>query len=139
MLKFHFGKQRGPAMKRGLIALLITTTAALGCSTGTKTYKVRGTVSWKGTPIEKGQIHLYAEDNTTPPASAPIIHGNFEMEAPPGRKRVEIYSQKQGEFDKTMGASKIYNDIPPEYNSNSKLRFEVQPNNDNVLNLQLPQ
>jgi len=125
-------------MKHILIAICITM-VALGCSSGIKTYKVRGTVSWKGVPLEKGQINLYPEDNSTPPVSAPITNGNFELQAPAGRKRVEIYSQKQGEFDKTMGASKIYNDIPPEYNSNSKLYFEVQPNNDNVLNLQLPQ
>ncbi len=38
-----------------------------------------------------------------------------------------------------MGANAFYNDIPGEYNGETKLRFEVQPNDDNVLELVLPQ
>jgi hypothetical protein len=100
---------------------------------------VTGTVTWKGAPIENGQLNVHADDAQTAPATSKIVNGKFELMTTAGVKRVEVFSQKDKGFDKAMGASARYNDIPNEYNVATKLRFEVKPSDDNVLDLTLPQ
>jgi hypothetical protein len=102
-------------------------------------HRVTGTVTWKGVPIENGRINLIAADGKSAPASAKIEQGRFELYATPGVKRVEVLSQKEKGFDKAMNQQIVVNDIPREYNGESKLRFEVQPHDGNVLELVLPQ
>jgi hypothetical protein len=114
--------------------------ALVGCSSAEpKLYKVTGTVSWKGAPIANGRLNMLADDGQTPPATARIENGKFELRAAAGVKRVEVFNQKDKGFDKAMGAHVFVNDIPGEYNGETKLRFEVKPNDDNVLDLTLPQ
>jgi hypothetical protein len=118
----------------------VLATALVGCSSSEpKTYKVTGTVTWKGALIENGQLNVFADDGGTAPTTSKIVNGKFELRTTAGVKRVEVFSQKDGGFDKAMGANRFYNDIPREYNSETQLRFEVKPTDDNVLDLALPQ
>ncbi len=126
-------------MLRVLCAAGLAFLLAACSASAPKLYKVTGTVSWKGAPIENGRINLIAVDGGSPPASAKIENGKFELQAAAGLKRVEVFNQKVKGYDKVMGANAFYNDIPGEYNGETKLRFEVQPNDDNVLELVLPQ
>jgi hypothetical protein len=122
---------RAAALFAGLVALA-------GCDSGPKLYKVTGTVRWQGKPVETGRISLIAEDGKTAPASAPIVDGKFELQALPGPKRVEVFNQRVTGFSKEMNQETRTNDIPREYNSETKLRYEVRPADDNVYDLDLP-
>jgi hypothetical protein len=113
--------------------------ALIGCSSQPKLYKVTGTVTWKGAPIENGQLNVLADDAQTAPATSKIVNGKFELRTTAGVKRVEVFNQKEKGFDKAMGANAMFNDVPKEYNFETKLRFEVKPSDDNVLELALPQ
>jgi hypothetical protein len=114
--------------------------ALVGCSDpGPKLYKVTGTVTWKGAPIENGQINVLADDAGTAPATSKIVDGKFELRTTAGVKRIEVFNQKDAGFNKAMGANAFYNDVSKEYNVETKLRFEVKPSDDNVLDLVLPQ
>jgi hypothetical protein len=113
--------------------------AVCGCAGEPKTYHVSGVVSWKGSPIERGRINLVSDDGRTGPATAEIVNGRYELRATAGAKRVEVYNQRDKGYDKVMGQHTFANDVPAEYNAETKLRFEVQPRDDNVLDLALPQ
>lgn len=41
-------------------------------------------------------------------------------------------------FDKVMNQETFEGYVPPDFNAKSEIRFEVQPNDDNVLDLKLP-
>ena len=120
-------------------ALFVALAALAGCDAGPKLYKVTGTVSWQGKPVENGQINLIAEDGQATPAGAKIVDGKFELTATAGPKRVEVYNQRVTGFSKEMNQETRTNDIPPAYNAETKLRFEVRPADDNTLDLTLPQ
>ena len=113
--------------------------AMAACSGQPKLYKVTGTVTWKGAPIANGRLNILSAGGESVPATAKIENGKFELRTTAGLKRVEVFNQKDKGYDKAMGTNAFYNDIPGEYNGASKLRFEVQPNDDNVLELTLPQ
>src|SRR5262245_36756857 len=113
--------------------------AMAACSDKPKLYKVTGTVWWKGAAVANGSRNILAAGGESAPATAKIENGKFELRTTAGMKRVEVFNQKDKGFDKAMGTNAFYNDIPGEYNGVSKLRFEVQPNDNNVLELVLPQ
>src|SRR4051812_42945591 len=121
---------RMPTLVAGILLLA-------GCDSGPKLYRVTGTVSWNGQPVETGRINLIADDGKTTPASAPIVNGKFEMTALPGLKRVEVHNQRVTGYSKEMQQETRTSDIPPEYNAETKLRFEVRPADDNTLDLAL--
>ncbi len=50
-----------------------------------------------------------------------------------------VYNQRDLGFNKVMNQNMFTNDVPAEYNAKSKLQFEVQPNDDNVYEVALPQ
>lgn len=120
-------------------ALFAVLAALAGCDSRPKLYKVTGTVTWQGKPVENGRISLIAEDGKTTPAAAPIVDGKFELTATAGPKKVEVYNQRVTGFSKEMQQETRTNDIPPAYNAETKLRFEVKPADDNTLDLALPQ
>jgi hypothetical protein len=111
-----------------------------GCDPGPKTYRVTGTVSWQGNPVADGTINLIAEDGMSTPASAKIADGKFELVTTAGMKKVEVFNRRNKGYDPVMKQDIMTNDIPTEYNgSETKLRFEVKPDAENVLDLKLPQ
>jgi len=120
------------------IALLILGIA--GCMDSAPTlYRVLGTVSWHGKPMEVGVVNLIDPEGQTSPASAKIVNGKFEVRTTRGVKMMSIYNQRDLGFNKAMNQNVFTNDVPAEYNAQSKLRFEVQPNDENVYDVALPQ
>ncbi len=109
-----------------------------GCDSGPKTYRVTGMVYWKDQPISEGQISFLAEDGRSSPASSPIKDGKYEVRITEGIKKIEITNQRNKGYDPVMKQDIRTNDIPDEYNANTSLRFEVQPNDDNVYDVKLP-
>jgi hypothetical protein len=120
-------------------ALILGFLTLTGCDAGPRLYKVTGTVTWEGKSVENGRISLIADDGKTAPAAAPIVNGKFELTATAGPKRVEVYNQRVTGFSKEMNQETRTNDIPPAYNAETKLRFEVRPADNNTLDLVLPQ
>jgi len=102
-------------------------------------YRVTGTVTWQGKPIESGVINLVDPGGQTSPASAKIVNGKFETRITQGVKTMIVYNQRDLGFNKVMNQNIFTNDVPAEYNAHSKLRFEVLPNDDNVYDVALPQ
>lgn len=120
-----------------LFAMLV---CAAGCmEPSTPLYRVTGTVLWQGKPMEVGVINLIAVDGQTAPASAKIKDGKFEARTTRGLKTMSIYNQRDLGFNKAMNQNAFTNDVPAEYNARSVLTFEVQPTDDNVYEVALPQ
>ncbi|HJZ94316.1 MAG TPA: hypothetical protein VKE40_25860 [Gemmataceae bacterium] len=123
-----------------LLALIAALTAAAllaGCG-GRPTYKVTGTVSWKGQPIADGQINFLPEDGNVHPATAKILNGRYEAHVPAGRMKVEIYADQDMGYDPAMHQNVKKGLIPPEYNARSTLSLDVQRHHDNVGDFALP-
>lgn len=72
--------------------------SAVGCgdsSLGT----VSGTVSYEGTPIEKGSINFLPTDGKGASAGGEIVAGKYEVaEVPPGPKIVEVIAVKDVQY-----------------------------------------
>jgi hypothetical protein len=109
-----------------------------GCGSEPKLYRVSGTVSWEGKLIEYGQINFFDASGATTPASAKIVNGRYEVHTTAGVKKVEVFNQRNLGFNKAMNQNTFTNDIPTEYNAESKLRFEVRSDIDNTFDLALP-
>ena len=107
-----------------------------GCG-GPKTYPVTGQITWAGKPIEKGFIAFLAADGQSSEAVGQIINGQYSLMAPPGMKRVEVYADQSGGFDKVMQQEIRFPLVTADYNANTKLQFEVLPQS-NTYNLTLP-
>jgi hypothetical protein len=124
---------------RLLSPLAALTAAALmaGCG-GHRTYKVTGTVSWKGQPVADGQINFLPVDGNVHPATAKIVNGRYEAQVSAGRMKVEIYADQDLGYDPAMHQNVKKGIIPPEYNALSTLSLDVQTNNDNVADFTLP-
>jgi len=121
-------------------AIALFATGVAGCmEPGPTLYRVVGTVTWHGKPMEVGVINLVDPEGQTSPASAKIANGKFEVRTTRGLKTMIIYNQRDLGFNKAMNQNVFTNDVPAEYNAQSKLRFEVQPNDDNVYEVALPQ
>jgi len=74
--------------------------AACGSSSRYETVPAKGTVTYKGQPLEKGQIQLLPDNG--PVAVGLIEKGNFVVGtnadgdgAPPGKYRVTVFSYKE--------------------------------------------
>src|SRR5437016_4096951 len=76
-----------------LLVLLLAT--VVGCQQGTKqTYaNVKGTVTYNGKPVEKGQITFAVEGK--PPATSDIVDGKFSGQAMVGSNKVSVSALKK--------------------------------------------
>src|SRR5262245_38889944 len=114
------------------VAALALALASAGCG-GEKTYRVTGTITWNGEPVQDGQIIFEAEDGQTQPAASKFTKdGRFEVRAAAGAKRVRIYGQRSKGFNRVMNQETFESYVPKEYNAKSELRFQVMPTDDNV-------
>ena len=120
-----------------LAGLAAMAALAAGCSGGPATYPVKGTVTWKGKPVETGYVAFVSEDGQTAPATGKIVNGQYETRATPGWKRVQVFADYDKGYDKVMKQNTRAPLIPPDYNVNSQLRFEVQEG-ENTHDLKLP-
>ena len=78
---------------RFLLLLILAT--VVGCQQGDKqTYaKVKGTVTFNGKPIEKGQITFALEGR--PPSTSDIVDGKFSGQAMVGSNKISVSAKKK--------------------------------------------
>lgn len=120
-----------------IVWLVALVPLALGCDTGPRTYPVRGSVTWNGTPVETGTVTFLAADGSSAPAVARIVGGRYETAALPGPKRVEVHADVDAGFDEAMGQRRRTPLIPPDFNAKSKLAYDVTASPDNSFDLHL--
>ena len=111
---------------------------ALGCGSDPKLYRVVGAVSWKGEAVADGHINFLPEDGNVHPVTAKITNGKYDAKVPPGKMKVEIWADKDLGYSEAMHQNVKARLIPEDYNSLTKLSFDVQPNDDNVADFTLP-
>jgi hypothetical protein len=116
----------GPA-RFALVAVL-----TLGCSSGSPTGTVNGTVTFDGQPLKEGTVRFVPADAKTPAVTAPVTDGKFTIAAPVGENRVEFSAAK------VVGKIKMYDTpdsptvdltketLPDKYNVRSTLNTTVK-------------
>jgi hypothetical protein len=76
-----------------LLGIALLTLAQVGCGSG-NFGTVSGSVTYNGTPIEKGTISFYPVDGNSPTAGGEIANGKYKVsQLTPGRKRVQVTVQ----------------------------------------------
>jgi hypothetical protein len=122
---------------RTLLAVVVCV-SALGCGSDPKLYRVVGSVSWKGEAVADGSINFLPEDGNVHPVTAKIVNGRYDALVPKGKMKVEIWADKDLGYSEAMHQNVKTRLIPEEYNSLTRLSFDVQPNDDNVADFALP-
>jgi hypothetical protein len=117
-----------------MLALLVATCAVViaGCGKKTNRGTVTGDVTLDGQPLKSGVIHFESADGKAATADAAIVDGKYNVEMPPGDKRIAISAPK------VTGKRKAYDlpdspmlDIiqellPARYNAQSELTLKVE-------------
>lgn len=122
--------------RSGLLSLVgLTCLISAGCggsSDGPALYHVTGTVTFAGEPVKSGRIQFRADEGAGTAYSAEITDGEYELEAVPGKMKVEIIASrevpgKMGEAaspdEKPVPVMEMF--IPEKYNTKSTLVAEV--------------
>jgi hypothetical protein len=93
---------------------------------------VTGSVTVDGELAKVGAISFFAVDGRAPTAGASIVNGKFTAQVNPGVCMVQI------RVSKVVGKKKLYDTpdspvrevwaevLPPKYNDNTKVKFEVK-------------
>lgn len=109
-----------------------------GCgNSAIKTYRVTGSVTWNGEPVQDGNISFSPADGDGLPQTGKIVDGKYELMATAGAKKVSIHASREGPVDPVMNAPARIPFIPPKYNSQTTLTAEVKPNDENVADFPL--
>jgi hypothetical protein len=94
---------------------------------------VSGNVTVDGEPAKSGSIAFFAVDGMSSTAGGAITDGQYAVRVPPGECRIEI------RVSKVVGEKKLYDApdspvqpilaevLPPKYNDDSELTFDVKP------------
>jgi len=132
-------RRLAPALALGLLAV------ALGCGKGgVRREVVQGKVTFKGQPLDAGQIRFLIDDRPT--AMGQISKGAYKIDhlggVPVGSGKVEIegfedtgkvvFTSIDGK--KTMEANQI---LPAKYNAKSELKVEISAGATNEKNFDL--
>jgi hypothetical protein len=137
--------RRAPWLHVVLAALLPTIVAGCGDS-GPRRYPVSGTITFDDKPLPDGEVIFFPADGSAQPDAGKIADGKFSFRSLPGKKRVEIRADRLsktktipvdggGGKAKWIPAREVY--IPPQYNTESKLFVEVQPDGPRDFDFQL--
>lgn len=125
-------------MRAHILILAGLAGALAGCDSGAKTYRVVGDVSWQGQAVADGVINFLPVDGNIHPVTAKIVNGKFDARVPAGKMKVEIFADKDLGYSEAMHQNVKTRLIPEEYNSLSKLTFDVQANDGNKADFHLP-
>ncbi len=102
--------------------------AVSGCG-GSGLHEVSGTVQFNGTPVKEGRILFRNLGGDKRAYSAGIANGNYAVELPEGKLRVEITASRiiPGKFDTANGVKEPVGEmyIPVRYNAKSQLTVVV--------------
>ncbi len=119
-----------------------------GCGSGLVT--VEGQVTWEGQPIEQGAIVFEPADGQGPSAGGKIQNGQYRLAGDsamqPGEKIVRITATRKTGRKIEVGPpappgtfeEEIESYIPPEYNSQSKLRCTIPAGKQHRQDFTLP-
>lgn len=108
--------------------LLLPVFSACGPATGT----VSGTVQINGSPAASGVISFVPAEGSGEPATAEITSGKYEVQTTAGKKFVQISApivtgkRKEYEGPDAPLVEITEESLPPRYNSQTELNFEVQ-------------
>jgi hypothetical protein len=103
-------------------------------------YKISGTVSFDGQPVEKGTIVFEPVDSIPGNgAGGEIHHGVFTLQSRQGKKKISIRATRPipGKWNNVMKVPAIQQYIPAEYNSKTTLTAEVLPEGENHFEFNL--
>ena len=141
----------GPAAAALAVAVLLN--SGCGTSDGLTRGPVKGRVTVGGQPLAKGRIlFLPVAPNQGPIASTKIVDGEYSLshrEGPvAGINRVEVEVEAEldlgfaiddeAAFARRGGRPLPPNPIPPAFNRNSTLVIEINPDDENVLDVSVP-
>lgn len=123
----------GSPGRAGSLALCVALGVIVGCSAGSsgpRTYPVKGTVTFDGTPVEQGTILFRRLDGDGRGYSGEISNGGYELQAEAGTMRVEITASRAipGKFTEVNPGEKdpVYEMyVPKVYNAESTLEVDV--------------
>jgi hypothetical protein len=122
-----------------LTGLLMCAVGVVGCDRAAARYPVSGAVSWKGEPVQEGDIIFEPEDPNHLPEAGKVVNGHYEMKVTAGRKKVRLYASKEKPaVHKAMGPSEREPIIPPDYNARSAITAEVTATGPNQFDFHLP-
>ena len=124
------------------VAFVVLAVAWLaGCDSAPKKYKVSGTVTYKGKPIENGMI-TFRGDQAGSGAGGAIINGKYDIPAEggllPGNYKVSINypdpKAPQPKPGEPPGPEAVTPKemLPNEYNAATKLTAEIKPQDNKV-------
>jgi hypothetical protein len=112
-----------------LFLAAITTLSGCGPTMGT----VSGSVTVDGQPVTSGVISFVPADGKGTPVTVDITSGNYTAQAAAGSKRVQISAptvtgrRKEYEGPDAPLVDITEEIVPPKYNSDTELTFEVKP------------
>jgi len=123
------------AARRVCVAVtLLMSALVVGCSSAeNERGAISGIVVLDGTPLESGTIALALVDSDYPIASAEIVAGKYELEAPLEAYKVVISSpqvvKEVSVYNQPGGPTRAITEetLPDKYNTKSELRIDVTP------------
>ena len=112
---------------------------ALGCGAGGPAmYRVTGTVTFDGRPVESGEIIFVPVDKGVAPDAGRIDNGAYDLLVKAGKKRVEIRASRPVLGGKPNPMGPVYQDyIPEKYNARTTLAAAVEPEGANRFDYEL--
>ena len=125
-------------LRSGIVAALLALIAGVGCSGGSDTGTVIGTVTVDGNvPAEGSSIDFISTGGGASTAGGLIEQGKYSVKVPVGATKVEIriprpqggaarVAPKGGPGSEKGVGGPIEESLPPEYNEKSTLTFEVK-------------
>jgi hypothetical protein len=125
-------------MRVRLLILAALTVGPAGCDSGAKLFRVVGDVTWQDQPVVDGTINFLPVDGNVHPVTAKIVNGKYDTRVPTGKMKIEIFADKDLGYSESMHQNVKTRLIPEEYNSLSKLTFDVQTNDSNRADFHLP-
>ncbi|MGL6075633.1 MAG: hypothetical protein ACRC8S_15875 [Fimbriiglobus sp.] len=112
-------------MKR-MIWLSFLLICMIGCG-GREETEVSGTVLMDGQPLAEGEIIFEDVAGATTPGAGKIESGKYKILVKAGSKKVKILaSRATSKVDKLMGSAAREQALGSEYNTETKLKAEIQ-------------
>ena len=112
---------------------------AFGCGAGSPAmYRVTGSVTFDGRPVENGEIIFVPFDKSLAPDAGNIDHGTYDLLVKAGKKRVEIRASRPLVGKKPNPMGPVYQDyIPEKYNARTTLEADVKSEGANRFDYEL--
>lgn len=124
-----------------VISLVVLAIAVAGCGGGSKgpaLYKVTGSISFDGTPIEEGRIQFQKTEGDGRAYGGEIKNGAYSLQCEAGKMKVSVTASRiiPGKFDTSnpddppQPVGEMY--IPKKYNEKTELTAEVKPSANDI-------